>query len=284
MNHLDRHFENEQSAALKGGKASVETIREAVRSRLPTRHVALPPPVGAAELQLGAKDFPKGKAAGPDMFPSEIRHFCAAAHFLLARPYTDMIEEAFTHRALKRVCVALLDKPAKDPRICDNRCPFAPLSTLMKLVGLVLVLRSLPAAERWLSADQYAYQQARSAEVLPSDLDHSVATDRRRNRVSRVAGLDISLAVESVAFLGLTRTLRRFIEAWLAGRIFRARLAKPSALRPAGIMARLGRCDRGGALSPVLWILRINRLTASAKSRGWRIAPYLLGGHSSNLC
>ena len=94
-----------------------------------------------------------------------------------------MIEEAFLPRAPKRVCVALLDKPAKDPRIRDNRRRFALLSPLMKLMGLALALRSLPAAERWLSSDQYAYQQVRSTEILLSDLDHYLATDRRRNRV-----------------------------------------------------------------------------------------------------
>ena len=95
-------------------------------------------------MQPAARDLPKGKAAGPDVFPSEICYYFTAAHFLLARPNTDMIEEAFISRVLKHVCVALLDKPAKDPRIRDNGRPFALLSPPVKLVGIALAF--------WLSA------------------------------------------------------------------------------------------------------------------------------------
>ena len=217
------------------------------------------------------------------MFPSEFYHHYPALRAPLALHITNMIERIYIPGALKHLFVAPLDKPGKDPGVCNNKRPIALLNPLMKLVELVIVRRLLPLVEHLLSADQYAYQRARSTEILLSDLDYFVTTNRARNRITYVAGLDIAGAFDSVSYVKLLETLKyyrltlppvRFIGGWLTRRVFRVRLMTPLGVAYSGYHDPTRGVPQGGNLSPLLWILYINRLTASAMSALRGMVPY----------
>ena len=180
---LGRHFESKLSAEIPGVKSPVEHIRKAVKELFPTGRLELSPKISLREMWLATRDLPRGRSAGPDKFPAELYHHCPSLHAPLALLVTDVIERALIPGALKQLYVSPLDKPGKDPMDCNSKRPISLLSPLMKLVELLIVRRLLPQVEHLLSSDQYAYQRARSTEVLLSDLDHFATTNRRKNRV-----------------------------------------------------------------------------------------------------
>ena len=64
---------------------------------------------------------------------------------------------------------------------------------------LTLARRLLPIAAQDPSSDQYAYQQARSADTLPVDLNLSVEANGQEEKAIYVAGLDILRAYDSAS-------------------------------------------------------------------------------------
>merc|ERR1712113_557311 len=104
---------------------------------------------------------------------------------------------------------------------------------MLKLLELVIVRRILPIVEDHLSPDQYAYQRVRSTETLLSDLDWFVGKNRREDKITYIAGLDIEGAFDSAGHLklidslmeiGVPEILVRFIGEWLTQGTFRVRL------------------------------------------------------------
>ena len=118
---------------------------------------------------------------------------------MLAELYTKMIEMACVPRAVTHFFVAPLDKPAKDPKQPANKRPIALLSSFAKLMELILVRRISPMVEKQLADEQYAYQRARSPEVLISDLDNFITNNRNNQRLTCVMGLDIAGAFDSAS-------------------------------------------------------------------------------------
>ena len=78
----------------------------------------------------------------------------------------------------------------------------------MRVVELALVRRLLPLPEWGLAAARYAYQGARSPEILPADRDAFVTERRRDDWATYVAGVAIAGAFYSTS-LKLIDTLRR---------------------------------------------------------------------------
>ena len=67
----------------------------------------------------------------------------------------------------------------------------------MKLLELVPVRRMMPVLERRLAEEQYAYQRARSTELLLADLDRIDPTSRRGGWTTYMVGLLIAGAFDS---------------------------------------------------------------------------------------
>ena len=129
-----------------------------------------------------------------------------------------------------------LDKAGKDPARCAKKRPIALLSPMVKLLELILVRRILPSVEQRISCSQYAYQRARSTEILLSDLDHSVTGNVRDKKTTYVVGLDVAGAfdsaslgklVEALLYYDVPPVVCRFVGVWLTGRKFQIKLRSP---------------------------------------------------------
>ena len=128
---------------------------------------------------------------------------------------------------VRRFYIAPLDKAGKDPRKCANKRPIAFLSPMMKLLELILVRRLLPKLERKLAEEQYAYQKARSTELLLEDLDRFARKGRKEGWITYMVGIDVAGAFDSASLPRIVETLRyyaapdimrRFIGTWLTER------------------------------------------------------------------
>ena len=182
---------------------------------------------------------------------------------------TDQIPEM-----LRKFYVAPLDKPGKDPTRCDGKRPIALLSPLMKLLEMILVRRMLPGLEGSLSGGQYAYQQGRSTELLLGDLDSFVEEGKSNNWHTYVLGLDIQGAfdcasltklADSLKEYGIPEILRRFIGNWLTGRSFRIKLGTTDGVAYSRPRTPSRGVPQGGVLSPLLWILHVNKVIAETQ-------------------
>ena len=189
-------------------------------------------------------------------------------HGLLAGLFNGMAGHNQIPSALRRFYVAPLDKAGKNPALRESKRPIALLSPLMKLLELALVRRMLPMLEGQLTGGQYAYQQGRSAELLLSDPGNFAMGNKRRGWHTYVVGLDIQGAFDCASLTqlvaalkeyGIPERIRRFAGGWLAGRNFRIKLGTALGV----VYSKPRRPSRGvpqeGVLSPLLWILRVNR-------------------------
>ena len=79
---------------------------------------------------------------------------------------------------------------------------------MMKLLELILVRRLMPKLEGKLAEEQYAYQKARSTELLLADLDRFVRQGRQAGRTTYMVGMDVAGAFDSASLPRLVETLR----------------------------------------------------------------------------
>ena len=194
-----------------------------------------------------------------------------------------MLETAIIPKNLKQFYIIPLDKPGKDPTSCGGKRPIALLPSLMKMLELIIVRRILPIVSDIMSEDQYAYQRARSTEILLADLDHFVTTSRNKNKTVYLMGLDIAGAFDSAAhqkiidsleYFAVPVELQRFIGIWLTQRNFRMRLATPIGTVYSKRKGPTKGVPQGGVLSPLLWLLHIDRLSQLIKTEMIKAVPY----------
>ena len=225
--------------------------------------------ISVQEIRLATEDIPKNKAVGPDMFQAEVYVWCPAMHRSIAALYTCTIERNYVPKRLRSFYVIPLDKPGKDPTKCASKRPIALLSPLVKLLGLVLVRRILPHVENRVSCGQYAYQRARSTEILLADLDNFVTGNMKRGRPTYVVGLGVEGAFDSASLVKLVEALLyyevpapicRIVGTWLGGGRFKIKLRTPLGVVFSGEHMPTRGVPQGGVLSPLLWLLHVNRI------------------------
>ena len=72
--------------------------------------------------------------------------------------------------ALRRVYIAPLPKPGKDPRNAESIRPITLISTAVKLVEIVAYHRMLPVIEPCLIPEQYDHRRERGTEMCLEEL------------------------------------------------------------------------------------------------------------------
>ena len=170
-----------------------------------------------------------GKAPGPDGLPGEIFKRLPS----LIPPLQVMLNAIYYRgkipKLLRRLHVALIRKPGKDPQKAENRRPISLLNTIMKVMEGIVYHRILPQVEPQLYAGQYAYRRARSTEhhlVSVMDVTHRALI---RGKFVYVVSFDIAGAFDTVSHHGLVEALkgcgiggytRRLIHNWIGGRTF----------------------------------------------------------------
>ena len=169
-------------------------------------------------------------------------------------------------RELARSYVVPSDTVETNSTRCESKRPIALLGPLMKLLEMALVRRMLPMLEGRLTGRLDAAQPGRSTENLLGDLDAFVERNTSDGFAAYEVGLDIEGAYDSVELPRRVETLGgyaipeilvRFIGHWLARGHFRTKLGTQGGV----VLSRPRRPTRGapqgGALSPLLSILRI---------------------------
>ena len=146
----------------------------------------------------------------------------------------------------------------------------------MKLLEMVLVRRMLPLLEETLSGGQYAYQQGRSTELLLGDLSRFVEDGLEVGWHTYVVGLDIQGAFDSASLGQLVKTLgeygipeviKRFIAIWLTDRSFRIKMGTLEGVLYSEPREPSRGVPQGGVLSPLLWILHVNRVASRTQEK-----------------
>ena len=171
---LGRFFEEKMAATRNGQRIPASEIKEAIGRLTPKGRMKVTPAINAREIKLAVRDIPRHRAAGPDLLPAEMYIECPAMHRGLAALFNEMLECDYIPRKLRRFYIVPLDKAGKDPTACASKRPIALLSPMIKLLELVLVRRIMPYVEHRISGGQYAYQEARSTEILLADLNRFV--------------------------------------------------------------------------------------------------------------
>ena len=179
---LGRFFESKMAAIQHGVRVPVEELRQEVSRLTPGGKLKLTPAIQEREIRLAVKDIPRNRAAGPALFPAEMYIRCPSMHKGIAALFTSIVENNRIPRKLRHFYVVPLDKAGKDPKLCANKRPIALLSPLVKLLEMVLVRRMMPFVEHRISCSQYAYQRARSTEILLADLDRFVTEGIRQKK------------------------------------------------------------------------------------------------------
>ena len=167
------------------------------------RFLRLGPGISDAEVALAAKDVPKNNAAGLDILPSEVCANCAEMHAYVAGLFNSMIQRNYVPKALRRFFIILMDKPGADPTTSSNKRSIASRGPHMKLLESVLVRHIQQEVRAGPSEVQYAFQRARSTEIMLLGLDHLVSESRAEERYTYVVGLRVAGAFDSASLSAL---------------------------------------------------------------------------------
>ena len=128
-------------------------------------------------------------------------------HKCIAKLFTVMLENNHIRTKLRRFQIVPLDEAGKDPTKGVNKKPQALLSPLLRPLELILVRGILPHVEKKISRSQYAYQKARSAEVLVSDPGRFATGNIRAGTTTYVVGLDVAGAFDRTSLEKLREAL-----------------------------------------------------------------------------
>ena len=136
--------------------------------------------VSKVEVRRAIHDLATEKAAGPDGFPTEIYKNSRALEWALTKLANLIQATGKFPKRLRRIYLAPLVKPGKDPREVEPRRPIAPINTTVEIMETVLHYRLIHEVEPLLSVAQYAYRRERSTEMCLVEI--TGAADRAWSR------------------------------------------------------------------------------------------------------
>ena len=203
-------------------------------------------PFRQVEMMKALRSMAKGKAPGADALPSEVYQRLPGALWALTLLASTVIRSGELPRGLQEVRIVPLDKPGKDPHLCESKRPISLIQTFVRAIEIMVYNRIIRTTERQIDPTQFAYRRARGAETQMALMSHFITTKLDTGAYVYIASLDIKGAFDTVPHNGLVETLRRvpmdphcrrFIDHWVRSRKFRVQLMTPqgrelSGLRP----------------------------------------------------
>ena len=153
--------------------------------------------------------------------------------------------------------------------LCASKRPISLISAIMRAAEAVVCSRIIRAVEGGLRPSQYADRRSRGTYMQLAALPSFARKHLKEGRMVYAASLDVDGAFDAAPHDGLAGTMRRvgvrehivrFSAAWLRGRRFRTRLVTPLGKFVSGPRAISRGLRQGGVISPLMWLLHLNRL------------------------
>ena len=111
---------------------------------------------------------------------------------MLAGLYTDALETAVIPDSWLKLSAVPLNKPAKGPLVCENKCPISLINAPVKILEAIVLDRIQPSLEPVLPPAQYAYRRARGTEFQSMEIYGFSRAGNRDGSQVFLASLDIS--------------------------------------------------------------------------------------------
>ena len=209
------------------------------------------------------------KAPGPDGHTTEVYGGLPALVPELTKLLNLMYRTGTIPKTLRRVYVVPIPKAGKDPHNAESIRPITLISTIVKIMEMVIYHRILPTVEQKLSPEQYAYRRDRGTEMCLTELMDFVHREICRGKWCYLASFDIAGAfdnvphnrlVDSLREMGVDVHSRRVIHNWLRTRTFQVRLTVAEGNIYSHQYPISKGLPQGGVLSPLLWLTFFNSI------------------------
>lgn len=234
-----------------------------------------------ANITWAVETFQPYKAPGPDgIFPAQLQKSLIYIMKWLVTIFRGTLQLNYIPSRWREVTVVFIPKAGKSSH--TNPKDFRPISlssfllkTLERLIDTFIRNSLTPSL---LARSQHAYSKGKSTETALNSLVTEIEKSIEDKEYSLVAFLDIEGAFNNIlpgaitnamAELGIAGGLVKFIEQMLLGRFVISTLG-PSTMRRS---VKRG-TPQGGVLSPLLWILTMNKLLKGLEERRIHVVAY----------
>ena len=95
-------------------------------------------PFSRLEILKAVRSLATAKSPGPDKVPAEVYRELPCMIPAITALITTMVRERTVPRELSEVYVIPLDKPRKDPALCESKRPISLINTLMKIAEILI--------------------------------------------------------------------------------------------------------------------------------------------------
>ena len=173
----------------------------------PLRH-----PIHPAEVTDATTRLSNGRAAGIDGTPGELYKYGGAhLHTHIAATFNSIFTTHQTVQALGQGILITINKPGK-PHIINNTRPLTLLTSLRKILSLILLNRIYPKVDKYISISQSAYRKNRSTADLLWAYRFYMATTQKYKDEFNIMGIDLSKAFDCINRSLLLETMQTLLD------------------------------------------------------------------------
>ena len=225
--------------------------------------------------------FKPYKTPGPDgLFPAQLQQSLSYTINWITTMFRGALKLNYIPSTWREVKVIYIPKAGKSSHI--NPKDFRPISlssfllkTLERLIEIHIKDILNP---RKMAVSQHAYSKGRSTETALSSVVAEIEKSLEIKEYTLVAFLDIEGAFNNIQpkailsalkDLGISEPLRKLIEQMLLGRSIISTLGASTMYRS----VRRG-TPQGGVLSPLLWVLTMNKMLVDLEKKGIHVVAY----------
>ena len=148
-------------------------------------------PFREVEILKAIRSLAGKKAPGADALPGEVYKRLTGMLPALTLLTTAVVRMGTLPHKLLEVLIIPLDKPGKDPHLCESKRPISLINTIVKAFEIAVYNRVIHDAEPHMHPTQFAYRRARGTETHLSLLGRFVVEKAAAGEQAYVASLEI---------------------------------------------------------------------------------------------
>lgn len=217
------------------------------------------------------KKLSPSKAPGHDQITNKaLKHLPQSASTVIANIFTACLRLSYFPKSWKRAVIIMIPKPKKDHMIPNNHRPISLLTSLSKIFEkLILTRLKLHISHRH---EQHAFRSGHSTTTQLITLIDDLSSNNANRIKTAAIFLDIEKAFDRVwheallyklILTGVPPYLVKIIKSFLLDRSFQIKISNSISL-PRNIEAGV---PQGSCLSPLLYVLYINYLPTSPRTK-----------------